>query len=137
MIRLEVQRLPSGAIPKPVWLRHSRTGLDHVEVDLAWQAFLPLTARTQLRLARDLTADLRRPRGNPDQRTGSLQRGSAEGFGTCTHISLTARPRPSRRNTQQRPTSRHDVHTVTSTHTRKTKHGNNTKTSNPRPRRTG
>ena len=40
VIRLEVKRLPSGAIPKPVWLWHSRTGLAHAEVDLAWQAFL-------------------------------------------------------------------------------------------------
>lgn len=40
VIRLEVHRLPSGAIPKPVWLWHSRTGLDQTAVDLAWQAFL-------------------------------------------------------------------------------------------------
>ncbi|WP_027935178.1 hypothetical protein [Amycolatopsis thermoflava] len=40
MIQLEVQQLPSAAIPKPVWRWHSRIGLDHTEVDLAWQAFL-------------------------------------------------------------------------------------------------
>jgi hypothetical protein len=40
LIRLEVGRLPSGAIPKPVWLWHSRTGIDPGEVDLLWQAFL-------------------------------------------------------------------------------------------------
>ncbi len=40
MIRLEVERLLSGAIPKPVWLWHSRTSLDQATVDLAWQAFL-------------------------------------------------------------------------------------------------
>ncbi len=40
VIRLEVGRLPSGAIPKPVWLWHSRTSLTTSEVDLAWQAFL-------------------------------------------------------------------------------------------------
>jgi hypothetical protein len=40
VIRLEVHRLPSGAIPKPVWLWYSRTGLDQTAVDLAWQAFL-------------------------------------------------------------------------------------------------
>lgn len=96
VIRLEAQRLPSGAIPKPVWLWHSRIGLDDAEVDLAWQAFLRRfdiqhtfrmlkqtlgwttpklrapeaadrwtwllpTACTQLRLAPDITADLRRP----------------------------------------------------------------------------
>ncbi|MGW5112982.1 hypothetical protein [Nocardia sp. NPDC004123] len=40
VIRLDVARLPSGAIPKPVWLWHSRVGLDAAEVDLLWQAFL-------------------------------------------------------------------------------------------------
>lgn len=40
VIRLEVDRLPSGAIPKPVWLWHSRTGLDPAMVDTCWQAFL-------------------------------------------------------------------------------------------------
>jgi hypothetical protein len=40
VIRLEVARLPSGAIPKPVWLWYSQTGLDSAMVDLAWQAFL-------------------------------------------------------------------------------------------------
>ncbi|WP_329791471.1 hypothetical protein V1227_06015 [Lentzea sp. DG1S-22] len=40
VILLQVERLPSGAIPKPVWLWHSETGLTAIEVDLAWQAFL-------------------------------------------------------------------------------------------------
>jgi hypothetical protein len=40
VIRLEVDRLPSGAIPKPVWLWHSATDLDATDVDLLWQAFL-------------------------------------------------------------------------------------------------
>ncbi|WP_199443544.1 hypothetical protein [Umezawaea beigongshangensis] len=40
MIRLQVDRLPSGAIPKPVWWWYSRTDLDPAEVDLARQAFL-------------------------------------------------------------------------------------------------
>jgi hypothetical protein len=40
VIRLDVGRLPSGAIPKPVWLWHSRVDLDVGEVDLLWQAFL-------------------------------------------------------------------------------------------------
>ena len=96
LIRLEVDRLPSGAIPKPVWLWHSRIDLDPDEVDLLWQAFLRrfdiehtfrllkqtlgwtspklrtpqaadrwtwliLAAYTQLRLARQLATDLRRP----------------------------------------------------------------------------
>jgi DDE superfamily endonuclease len=40
VIRLEVARLPSGAIPKPVWLWHCQTGLDASMVDTCWQAFL-------------------------------------------------------------------------------------------------
>jgi hypothetical protein len=32
--------LPSGAIPKPVWLWHSATDLDATGVNLLWQAFL-------------------------------------------------------------------------------------------------
>ncbi len=40
VIRLDVEHLPSGAIPKPVWLWHSGTGLDTDTVDLLWQAFL-------------------------------------------------------------------------------------------------
>jgi hypothetical protein len=40
VIRLQVDRLPSGAIPKPVWLWHSQTGLDPAMVDRLWQAFL-------------------------------------------------------------------------------------------------
>ncbi|HEU5469089.1 MAG TPA: NF041680 family putative transposase [Actinophytocola sp.] len=40
LIRLEVNRLPSGAIPKPVWLWHSQTDHDPALVNLLWQAFL-------------------------------------------------------------------------------------------------
>ncbi|MDE1675512.1 transposase, partial [Nocardia gipuzkoensis] len=40
VIRLDVDRLPSGAIPKPVWLWHSVLDLDAAEVDVLWQAFL-------------------------------------------------------------------------------------------------
>ena len=40
VIRLQVNRLPSGAVPKPVWLWHSRVDLDTRMVDLLWQAFL-------------------------------------------------------------------------------------------------
>jgi hypothetical protein len=40
VIRLDVGRLPSGAIPKPVWLWHSKIDLDPAMVDLCWQAFL-------------------------------------------------------------------------------------------------
>jgi hypothetical protein len=40
VIRLEVTQLPSGAIPKPVWLWHCQIDLDPAMVDLCWQAFL-------------------------------------------------------------------------------------------------
>ena len=40
LIRLEVARLPSGAIPKPVWLWYSRINQKMSDVDRLWQAFL-------------------------------------------------------------------------------------------------
>ena len=40
VIRLEVTALPSGAIPKPVWLWYSGVGLPAAGVDRLWQAFL-------------------------------------------------------------------------------------------------
>jgi hypothetical protein len=39
-IRLEVARLPSGAIPKPVCLWWSGVDATAAQVDLLWQAFL-------------------------------------------------------------------------------------------------
>jgi hypothetical protein len=40
VVRLEVDRLPSRATPKPVWLWHSGIDLDPHQIDLLWQAFL-------------------------------------------------------------------------------------------------
>jgi hypothetical protein len=40
VIRLEVARLPSGAIPRPVWLWYSGVDLPAAEVDRLWHAFL-------------------------------------------------------------------------------------------------
>ncbi|WP_371773570.1 NF041680 family putative transposase [Streptomyces sp. NBC_01438] len=40
LIRLEVDRLPGGHSPLPVWLWSSATGLSGEDVDLRWQAFL-------------------------------------------------------------------------------------------------
>ncbi|GLY42877.1 hypothetical protein Amsp01_089000 [Amycolatopsis sp. NBRC 101858] len=181
VIRLQVERLPSGAIPKPVWLWHSRTSLDHAEVDLAWQAFLRrfdiehtfrmlkqtlgwttpklrspeaadrwtwllLIAYTQLRLARDLTADLRRPWEKPRPAGRLTPARVRRGFRNLrpqlacpAGVPKPSRPGPGRPagTPNQRPASRHDVHTVTSTNTRKSKHGKNTRSRNPRPRRTG
>ncbi|WP_455409984.1 NF041680 family putative transposase, partial [Streptomyces hiroshimensis] len=40
VIRLQVEHLPSGAGPKPLWLWWSRTGATAADVDRCWQAFL-------------------------------------------------------------------------------------------------
>lgn len=181
VIRLQVQRLPSGATPKPVWLWHSRTSLDHTEVDLAWQAFLRrfdiehtfrmlkqtlgwttpklrtpeqadrwtwllLTAYTQLRLARDLTTDLRRPweKPRPTQRLSPARvrrgfRNLRPQLACPARVPKPTRPGPGRPAGQpnHQPTPRHDVHTATSTNKQKAKRSNKTKSTNPRPRRTG
>lgn len=181
VIRLQVERLPSGAIPKPVWLWHSRTGLTQSEVDLAWQAFLRrfdiehtfrmlkqtlgwttpklrspeaadrwtwllITAYTQLRLARDLTTDLRRPWEKPRQAQRLSPARVRRGFRNLrpqlacpASVPKHSRPGPGRHagTPNHRPATRHDVHTVTSTNKPKPKHGNKPKSSNPRPRRTG
>jgi len=173
VIRLDVDRLPSAAIPKPVWLWHSRIDLDPGEVDLLWQAFLRrfdiehtfrlftqtlgwtspklrtpqaadrwswliLAVYTQLRLARPLAADLRRPwekPAAPDRLTPARVRRAFRHL--RRHTACPARaPKPSRpgpgrpagrRN--HRPADRHDVHIVTTTTTKPSKTGS------PRPRR--
>jgi hypothetical protein len=40
LIRLQVDRLPGGGDPLPVWLWSSKTGMTAADVDLRWQAFL-------------------------------------------------------------------------------------------------
>jgi hypothetical protein len=181
VIRLEVDRLPSGAIPKPVWLWHSRTGLTTHEVDLAWQAFLRrfdiehtfrmlkqtlgwttpklrspaaadrwtwllLAAYTQLRLARGLVADLRRPweKPMPEQRLtpARVRRGFRHLRRTITcpaGVPKPTRPGPGRPAgvPNRQPAPRHDVHTTSSTNTRHPSRGKKNPSTNPRPRRTG
>ncbi|MGN9789337.1 hypothetical protein ACTMTF_48675 [Nonomuraea sp. ZG12] len=56
LIRLQVEHLPGDRDPKPVWLWSSRT--DAPPDRWTW---LVIIAHTQLRLARHLTGDLRRP----------------------------------------------------------------------------
>lgn len=181
VIRLQVDRLPSGAIPKPVWLWHSATGLDQAEVDLAWQAFLRrfdiehtfrmlkqtlgwttpklrspdaadrwtwllITAYTQLRLARDLTTDLRRPweKPRPAHRLSPARvrrefRNLRPQLACPARVPKSSRPGPGRPagTPNHQPATRHNVHTVTSTNKQKPKRGRKTNSSNPRPRRTG
>jgi hypothetical protein len=181
VILLQVDRLPSGAIPKPVWLWHSQTGLDHATVDRLWQAFLRrfdiehtfrmlkqtlgwttpklrspeaadrwtwllLAAYTQLRLARGLAADLRRPweKPAPSQRLSPAR--VRRGFRNLRpHLACPADvPKPSRPGPgrpagrpNRCPAPRYDVHIVTSPNKQKPKPGKKTKSTNPRPRRTG
>ncbi len=175
VIRLEVDRLPSGAIPTPVWLWCSSVDLSGSDVDHLWHAFLRrfdiehtfrllkqtlgwtcpklrtpeaadrwtwliLAGYTQLRLARSLAADLRRPwekPAEPDRLTPARVR---RGFrhlrkhtGTPARVPKPSRPGPGRPagRTNRHPTPRHNVHTAT---THKTKRP---KTGTKRPRRTG
>jgi hypothetical protein len=100
VIRLTVDRLPSGGTPKPVWLWWSKVDASEADIDRCWQMFLRrfdiehtfrlfkqtlgwtvpqlrdpeaadrwtwlmITAHTQLRLARPLATDLRRPWEKP------------------------------------------------------------------------
>jgi hypothetical protein len=100
VIRLTVDRLPSGGTPKPLWLWWSKVDASEADIDRCWQMFLRrfdiehtfrlfkqtlgwtvpqlrdpeaadrwtwlmITAHTQLRLARPLATDLRRPWEKP------------------------------------------------------------------------
>lgn len=179
VILLEVDRLPSGAVPKPVWMWHSRTDLDAGTVEVLWQAFLRrfdiehtfrlfkqtlgwtcpklrtpeqgpeqgdrwswliVAAYTQLRLARGLAADLRRPweKSLPPGRLtpARVRRVFRNLRPTLTRPASAPKPSrpgpgrpPGRRNT--RPAIRYDVHIVTTTRTKRTR------SATPRPRRTG
>ncbi|MFY1623640.1 NF041680 family putative transposase [Micromonospora sp. WMMD735] len=188
LIRLDVQRLPSGATAKPVWLwwftglGHQRGGdnPDPTMIDLLWQAFLrrfdiehtfrllkqtlgwcapklrdphaadhwtwlTIAAYTQLRPARPLAADLRRPweRPAPPERLtpARVRRGfrHLRANSPCpAGAPKPTRPGPGRPPGQpnHHPTHRYDVHIVTSSTTGKTTPSKK-KSANPRPRRTG
>lgn len=157
VIRLDVGRLPSGAIPKPIWLWHSVVDLDAAEVEVLWQVFLRrfdiehtfrmlkqtlgwacpqlrnpaaadrwtwllLATYTQLRLARNLTVDLKHPwekRVAPQRLTPARVR---RGFRHLRRkVACPARaPKPSRPGPgrpaghgNQRPAPRYDVHIKT------------------------
>jgi hypothetical protein len=181
VIRLEVERLPSGAIPKPVWLWHSHTDLTATEVDMLWQAFLRrfdiehtfrmlkqtlgwtcpklrtpeqadrwtwllIAAYTQLRLARPLATDLRRPWEKPAEPHRMTPARVRRGFRHLRqHTACPARvPKPSRPgpgrppgHRNRHPADRHDVHTVTTTATKPRNSKTPKKSTTPRPRRTG
>lgn len=178
VIRLDIDHLPSGATPKPVWLWWSGTGATEADADRLWQSYLRrfdiehtfrlfkqtlgwtapkirtpeaadrwtwliLAAYTQLRLARPLAADRRRPwekPSPPDRLTPARVRRDFRHIRpttTCpTQAPKPSRPGPGRppgrKNT--RPTPRHDVHTPRKAQPtqRRTK-----KSATPQPRRTG
>ncbi|MFD7015775.1 NF041680 family putative transposase [Streptomyces sp. NPDC059928] len=178
VIRLDINHLPSGATPKPVWLWWSGTDATPQDTNRLWQTYLRrfdiehtfrllkqtlgwttpkirtpeaadrwtwliLAAYTQLRLARPLAADRRRPweqPSPPDRLTPARVRRDFRHIRPHTHCPAQApkptrpgpgRP-PGRKNTH--PTPRHDVHTPRKTQPSKRQ----TKTSTtPRPRRTG
>jgi hypothetical protein len=179
VIRLQVARLPSGAIPKPVWLWWSGVDATPADVDRLWHAFLRrfdiehtfrmlkqtlgwtcpkirsphtadrwtwlvLAAYTQLRLARPLAIDLRRPWERPlppDRLTPARVRRGFRHLHAKTATPAAA-PKPSRpgpgrppgrANTQ--PAPRYDVHVVRNNTSRA--EAKKAKSTNPRPRRTG
>ncbi len=80
LIRLQVDHLPGDRDPKPVWLWHSATGATPAD---RW-TWLIIACHTQLRLARDLAADLRRPWESPPRRAGSPPPGYGGDSGTST-----------------------------------------------------
>ncbi|MER6141834.1 NF041680 family putative transposase [Streptomyces sparsogenes] len=178
VIRLQVDRLPSGATPQPVWLWWSGTDATATQVDLLWQVFLRrfdiehtfrlfkqtlgwtcpklrtpeaadrwtwliLAAYTQLRLARPLAADLRRPWGKPSPPSRLTPARVRRDFrhlrpqAACpARAPKPSRPGPGRppgrKNT--RPTPRHDVHTIRKPGIAKQR---TKQSATPRPRRTG
>lgn len=180
VILLRVERLPSGATAKPVWLWSSIPDADDTTVNLLWQTFLRrfdiehtfrmlkqtlgwtspklrdpdaadrwtwllLAAYTQLRLARTLVNDLRRPweRPAPPQRLtpARVRRGFRHlhtRTGTPAGAPKPSRPGPGRPpgHRNSRPATRHDVHIVTRTNQ---PNGATKKkpSTTPRPRRTG
>ncbi|MCX5270754.1 NF041680 family putative transposase [Streptomyces virginiae] len=153
VIRLEVEHLPSGGDPKPIWLWWSRLDATDTDVDRCRQAFLRrfdiehtfrmikqtmgwtrpkvrdpeaadrwtwlvIAAHTQLRLARPLTLDLRRPWEKPADPNRLTPARVRRGFRNLQARlpSPAAVPKPSSPgpgrppgSKNQRPATRHDV----------------------------
>lgn len=153
LIRLQVDRLPGGGDPLPLWLWSSATGMTGTDVDLRWQAFLRrfdlehtfrmikqtlgwtrpklrtpeaavrwtwliVVAHTQLRLARPLAEDVRRPWERPVEPNRLTPARVRRGFRNLRpHLPCPARaPKPTRPgpgrplgSKNQRPATRYDV----------------------------
>lgn len=178
VIRLAVEKLPSGGVNKPVWLWWSGTDATLQDVDRCWQSFLRrfdiehnfrfwkqtlgwtkprlrspeaadrwtwivIAAHTQLRLARSLAEDLRRPwekRTGPHRLTPArVRRGFRNLRSACpspARAPKPARPGPGRPPGSKNSTiaTRYDVGRVLATgepHQRPAHHKKGTK-----PRRT-
>ncbi|MFD4395580.1 NF041680 family putative transposase [Kitasatospora sp. NPDC058478] len=153
LIRLEVDRLPGGGDPLPLWLWSSATGMSTGDVDLRWQAFLRrfdlehtfrmikqtlgwtrpklrtpqaadrwtwliIVAHTQLRLARPLAEDIRRPWERPVEPNKLTPARVRRGFRNLrptlpcpARAPKPTRPGPGRPlgSKNQRPATRYDV----------------------------
>ncbi|MFI5654847.1 NF041680 family putative transposase [Streptomyces anulatus] len=138
VIRLAVEKLPSGGVNKPVWLWWSGTDATSADVDRCWQSFLRrfdiehnfrfwkqtlgwtkpglrspeaadrwtwlvIAAHTQLRLARPLATDLRRPWERPTKphrlTPARVRRGFRNlraGFPSPARAPKPTRPKPTR-----------------------------------------
>jgi hypothetical protein len=179
VIRLRVERLPSGGDNKPVWLWWSKTTATPGDVDRCWQAFLRrfdlehtfrlfkqtlgwtkprmrspqaadrwtwlvIAAHAQLRLARPLAVDLRRPWEKKVEQHKLTPARVRRGFrnlhakspspASAPKLSTPGPGRPSG-SKNRRPAPRHDVGRVLATgeaYSRPTHHNKGTK-----PRRTG
>ncbi|GGJ62124.1 hypothetical protein GCM10010121_085940 [Streptomyces brasiliensis] len=149
VMRLDVERLPSGGSPKPLWLWWSRTDTDATLADTIWSCFLRrfdlehtfrywkqhlgwtrprlrepaaadrwtalvIAAYTQLRLARLLAEDLKRPweRALPVERLtpGRVRRGFRQVRGSLPVLTNPTKPSrpgpgrpPGRRNKRKSP----------------------------------
>jgi hypothetical protein len=159
VIRLQVDHLPSGGDPKPVWLWWSRTDASEADVDRCWQAFLRrfdiehtfrlfkqtlgwtapklrdpeaadrwtwivIAVHAQLRLARPLAADLRRPWEKPLPANKLTPARVRRGFRNirATTPSPARAPKPSRPgpgrptgSKNRHPATRHDIGRVLAT----------------------
>ncbi|MGW2651997.1 NF041680 family putative transposase [Streptomyces sp. NPDC001393] len=153
LIRLEVDRLPGGGDPLPLWLWSSATGMTGSDVDLRWQAFLRrfdlehtfrmikqtlgwtrpklrtpeaadrwtwliIVAHSQLRLARPLAEDVRRPWERPTEPNRLTPARVRRGFRNLrpalpcpARAPKPTRPGPGRPlgSKNQRPATRYDV----------------------------
>lgn len=179
VIRLQVDHLPSGGDPKPVWLWCSTVDMTEADVGRCWQTFLRrfdiehtfrlfkqtlgwtvpklrdphaadrwtwliIVVHTQLRLARPLATDLRRPWEKPAPPERLTPARVRRGFRNihAKIASPASAPKPSHPgpgrppgSTNRHPAPRHNVGRILATgeaYKRPTHHKKGTK-----PRRTG